>query len=59
MSPRASLIHSLVHPLRLAGYGSYQQVTAAVGRRKQLKTHETASIHLVWPIMRKHAMAEV
>jgi len=43
--------HPSVHPLMLTADGSCQQLTAAVGRRKQLKTHETASIHLVWPIM--------
>jgi hypothetical protein len=42
--------HPLVHPLKLTADGSYQQLTAAVGRRKQLKKHETGPIHLVWPI---------
>src|ERR1700738_1931712 len=54
--------HPLVHPLKLTADGSYQQLTAAVCSRKQLKTHETDPIHLVWPIMesrygRRDAMA--
>jgi hypothetical protein len=51
--PRASVNHPSVPPLKLAGDGSGQQVTAAVGRRKQLKTLKTGPIHLVWPIIQE------
>jgi hypothetical protein len=51
--PRASVNHPLVHPSFPAGDGSYQQLTAADGRRKQLKTLKTGPIHLVWPIIQE------
>ena len=50
---RLRIDHPSVHPLKLTADGSCQQLTAAVGRRKQLKTLKTGPIHLVWPIMQR------